>query len=433
MRRILLSLPLLLLSLFFALPALAGNWGEDWGTMVWGSVAAVPTMGKLGVLVLILGLGGLATRFIQRSRAATSLLVAALVLPMGSPVAKADTVSVQHRFVNGTPADADQMNANFDDVEAAVNDNDARITEAQNAAEAAALSATTAVTAAANAQSTAAAAQSTASSAQSAATTAQSTADTAAAAATAASGAAETAQSAADAAQSTASSAQGAAAAAQAAADAAEVAVSGELSTQAAEIAALEARILALEVCTYVDRFCACSDGLTVTDTETGLLWERKTTDGSVHDVGNTYTWSSTGAAADGTAYTVFLQDLNTGAGFAGHTDWRLPVISELQSILVGSGVTASANVDPVDPAMGTNPTGQATTCVSAPCIDPRFAAFGGPTASSPSGYWSASSRPGLVNNLNAWRAWFNDGSVGYNAKIFDSSIRAVRAGSCGS
>ena len=29
MRRILLSLPLLLLTLLFALPALAGNWGED--------------------------------------------------------------------------------------------------------------------------------------------------------------------------------------------------------------------------------------------------------------------------------------------------------------------------------------------------------------------------------------------------------------------
>jgi hypothetical protein len=31
MRRILLSLSLLSLTLLFALPALAGNWGESWG------------------------------------------------------------------------------------------------------------------------------------------------------------------------------------------------------------------------------------------------------------------------------------------------------------------------------------------------------------------------------------------------------------------
>ena len=37
-------------------------------------IAAVPTMGKLGLLVLALGLGGLAARVIKRSRAAASLL-----------------------------------------------------------------------------------------------------------------------------------------------------------------------------------------------------------------------------------------------------------------------------------------------------------------------------------------------------------------------
>ena len=71
MRRILVSLPLLLLPLLFALPALAGDWGENWGTLTWGAaIAAVPSMGKLAVLVLVLGLGGLAARFIQRGRAA---------------------------------------------------------------------------------------------------------------------------------------------------------------------------------------------------------------------------------------------------------------------------------------------------------------------------------------------------------------------------
>ena len=118
------------------------------------------------------------------------------------------------------------------------------------------------------------------------------------------------------------------------------------------QIAALQAQLAAL-VGRF--RFEACADGLTVADIATGLLWERKT--GTVvgsgvicetapggcpdrHDVNNRYEWSNTGTAADGNAYTDFLFNLNAGSGFAGHTDWRLPVISELQSILVGSHVT---------------------------------------------------------------------------------------------
>ena len=47
MRRILLSLPMLLLPLLFALPALASNWGENWGTLTWGAaIPAVPTRGS---------------------------------------------------------------------------------------------------------------------------------------------------------------------------------------------------------------------------------------------------------------------------------------------------------------------------------------------------------------------------------------------------
>lgn len=34
MRGILLSLPVLLLSLFVALHPMAGNWGENWGAMI---------------------------------------------------------------------------------------------------------------------------------------------------------------------------------------------------------------------------------------------------------------------------------------------------------------------------------------------------------------------------------------------------------------
>jgi hypothetical protein len=117
MRRILLSLPFLMLPLLFALPALAGNWGEDWGTLTWGAaIAAVPSMGKLAVLVLVLALGGLAARFIQRGRAVASLLVIGLTLPMLAPVANAQLdggIFDLHIFTDGTPALASEVNANF--------------------------------------------------------------------------------------------------------------------------------------------------------------------------------------------------------------------------------------------------------------------------------------------------------------------------------
>ena len=53
MHRAALSLLFILLSLLVAVPAMAGNWGESWGSMVWGSVAAVPTMGWLGGGLLV--------------------------------------------------------------------------------------------------------------------------------------------------------------------------------------------------------------------------------------------------------------------------------------------------------------------------------------------------------------------------------------------
>ena len=87
-----------------------------------------------------------------------------------------------------------------------------------------------------------------------------------------------------------------------------------------------------------------------------------------------------------------------------------LPIIDELGTILIGP------NAAP----------GQATTCSATPCIDPGFAAVGGPTAPF---YWSASSVAGFPSF--AWLADFNDGDVAVSSKAFDGSVRAVRAGSC--
>lgn len=61
-----------------------------------------------------------------------------------------------------------------------------------------------------------------------------------------------------------------------------------------------------------------------VKDTKTGLLWEVKTTDGSIHDRERTFGYES--------AKEEFIQVLNS-THFGGFSDWRLPTTDELLSI----------------------------------------------------------------------------------------------------
>lgn len=61
-----------------------------------------------------------------------------------------------------------------------------------------------------------------------------------------------------------------------------------------------------------------------VKDTKTGLIWEVKTTDGSVHDAGERYTWKE--------AREVFIAELNA-TKFGGFDDWRMPNDTEILSI----------------------------------------------------------------------------------------------------
>jgi hypothetical protein len=63
----------------------------------------------------------------------------------------------------------------------------------------------------------------------------------------------------------------------------------------------------------------------TVTDDNTGLMWEKKSDDGSIHDKDNTYDWDD--------AFAVHVATLNSNV-FAGYTDWRVPNVKELQSIV---------------------------------------------------------------------------------------------------
>lgn len=105
-----------------------------------------------------------------------------------------------------------------------------------------------------------------------------------------------------------------------------------------------------------------------------------------------------------------WLNQLNT-AQFAGHSDWRLPTATELESI-----------VTPMYP-----------NCTSPPCIFPAFNTTCTPgcnvtdcSCTASSVYWSATTSGSQFTLALS----FNDGDKGYLNKDQNLYVRAVRDGS---
>jgi Protein of unknown function (DUF1566) len=152
-------------------------------------------------------------------------------------------------------------------------------------------------------------------------------------------------------------------------------------------------------------RYADNGDG-TISDLVTGLMWEKKSDDGGLHDQDDIYVWSS----ENGLQETIWdwLADVNAegGTGFAGHSDWRIPNVRELASIV------DYEQADPaVDPIFAT---GCAPGCTTATC-----------SCTSSFHYWTSTTQ--AETPLFAWVVVFGTGSVDPDQKISFRYVRAVR------
>ena len=135
----------------------------------------------------------------------------------------------------------------------------------------------------------------------------------------------------------------------------------------------------------------------TITDNVTGLMWEKLSRNGTIHEVTNTYEWEQAFEK---------IGSLNDNE-FAGFTDWRVPNQRELYS-LVTFGGAADQTISAVfrdDCQAGCSV--QTCSCTAA------------------SRYWSATTDPFVASN--AMGVDFSDASTFAATKGSERHVRAVR------
>lgn len=149
----------------------------------------------------------------------------------------------------------------------------------------------------------------------------------------------------------------------------------------------------------YVDN----GDG-TITDTKTGLMWEKLSRDGGIHDKENVYGWPE--------AFSVKIAGLNA-LQFAGYSDWRLPNVNELYSLVES---------DPYSPAVS-SPAFHWNCIVGCTVLNCSC------TYTQSASYWTSTSDSGSPGRA-AWTVFFHDGSVSRRSNgDAPRHVRAVRGG----
>lgn len=144
-------------------------------------------------------------------------------------------------------------------------------------------------------------------------------------------------------------------------------------------------------------KYTISGDTLTVLDNGTGLRWVRNPI--SIGGV-----WASTMTWADAITNCAAL---NAGAGYGGYTDWRVPNVKELQSLV---------NYGNVSPAIGET-TGNGSAAVHEVPFTNTQSYY----------YWSSTTYADITGY--AWVVDFDDGLVYFGDKTYTSYVRPVRGG----
>ncbi|MBU2977793.1 DUF1566 domain-containing protein [Alteromonas sp. C1M14] len=159
-----------------------------------------------------------------------------------------------------------------------------------------------------------------------------------------------------------------------------------------------------------------------VRDNITGLIWEKKTEDGGLHDDGHLYSWYFTdengglAGTLNGADSLCTLTNCNTqayvtaanSAGLCGFYDWRMPSHEELMSI-VHFGLASGTLID-----------------------DTYFPFLGTPDSDGRLWYWTSIPSADGVSGDAAQNAWALDFATGLDNFLIKSSanrVRLVRAG----
>lgn len=94
--------------------------------------------------------------------------------------------------------------------------------------------------------------------------------------------------------------------------------------------------------------------GRFVRDTQTNLMWEKKDTSGGLHDVNKTVTWCEATGNTEGlcAGSTSWIAQLNAEK-FAGFSDWRVPTVKELLTLVDKTAAGCASGSPCVSPVIG--------------------------------------------------------------------------------